>query len=232
MDKEQLEELAMTGEWSESITKQLTPNQLNKLQYGLGHKKTNLLGLSAQFKTLDKLPKDLFHPDGLKVSNGVGESVIHHAAMHNQLCHIPRELLNEENLNSPNSEGTTPIHYTCLHLCLNQVPPELVSRKSLIKPNHHGLNALDFSLYAYFDIWEKDRDISPEDLKENELQVNEQIKIILSKLTDKDIKDYYKITKEKPASPLNNKKTYILKRETEKRKLLRGLEKTEDDIEV
>lgn len=226
MDKKHLEELAMTGNWSEKIIKRVRLEHINGLDYGLGHKKTNLLGLSAQFKTLDKLPKEFFNPEGLDACNGVEETVIHYAAMHNQLCYIPKEFLNEKNLNAPNIEGTTPINYACLHLCLHQIPRELISRDSLIKTNDHGLNAFDFSLYAYFDIWEKSINIDCYDLKENRSQFNTQVKIILTKLTDKDIKDYYKVAKESSASPINNQKKEILRGETLKRKLLMGLKDT------
>lgn len=222
-----LNDAAKSGDWSKIEISTIPKRQVTGNHFGKGSKVTNLIGCVTQAGKLDTFPKELFSQKGLVKPNGIGETPLHFAAMHKQLKYIPEEFLTKENLCIANKEGTTPLHYSLLNICFDQIPKKFKTPELLKLENNHGFCILDFALFA-----KKDPSMWTPNFKDKEgilKKINAQIKEVISTLDDETLKDYA-LT---PITTGFREARYNLAKETLlKRKVIRGLSKKKNSIEI
>jgi hypothetical protein len=215
--------IAKTGSWAEMNYSTLTKETINKVFYGLLTKKTNLIGIAAQNKKLDKFPKELLNKDGLSCANQDGETALHFICSNNQLKYVPPKFLSEENLLKANNSGTTPMDILCYHGYLSQLPEKLISDKTLSADYFKKHSCLDFTLFALED------NLVTANPEKNGDHLKRQMELIISKLSKKSLEREPSIGTE---SACYGKKVKLVKQEISKRLLIENLCKRNQHIEI
>jgi len=246
MRKSELERRARSGQWEGVDTTKIPQEMVSSLSFGKGYRHSNLIGLAAQHGTLKSFPKELFDSVGLATPNdNMQESALHFAAISGDLKFIPQHLLTSENLAIPNTEGTTPIHYAALYLSLSQIPKNLLTQELLTRENRHGFGVLDFALFAYkdsmlelktpsvgvdvdvgVDVNESGKIDKEEKTNERILhqKLDEQLRVILSKLSDQTLRRYQKAP---TTTYTRERRRLIIDKELTRRQVIKKVSETE-----
>jgi ankyrin repeat protein len=210
--------IAKNGSWDEIDYSKISKGTVNRVFYGLLTKKTNLIGIAAQNKKLDKFPKELLNKEGLSCANQDGETALHFICSNNQLKFIPPEFLDEENLLKANNFGTTPINSLCYLGQLSQLPKELISDKTLSADYFKKHSCLDFTLFAL-----EDNSVTAKP-ERNQEHLKKQMELIISKLSRKSLEKELDSGTE---SICYQKKVTLVKKELIQRKLMKEVKEKE-----
>jgi hypothetical protein len=239
-----LEILAKTGTWENIDETKISLDEVNKMLYGVGCMKTNLIGVAAQNGKLDKLPKNFLNYEGLVQGNKTGETPMHFVCskLNNQLDHIPKNFITITTLLLPNENSTTPLHYLALHGNLQKVGLPLLTPENLRLKNKHGLNSLDFLIYGLkgnsFSII---HGVSPTSLPSSpsykgepkearlRLKFESQIRWVLSQFPESWLKE--ELPKEK-TNKIYEEKTHEIRQELKRRALLKSIKEKQNCLEI
>jgi len=222
-----LEEMAISGNWSNVDISKIPLNLVNGVIYILEKRSSNLIGLASQAGKLEKFPKELITAKGLNKQNAIKENAIHFAAESSQIKYIPKELLTKENISTPNHEGTTPIHYSILYRSLDQFSKELVTPKVLKQKNKGNLSAFDYAIFTFNVV---SQTMPLEKKLADQKEAKDQIRFILSKLDTKTLQKYLK--EKVMAKDLQALRNSYINQELSKRKIVKEIANEANSIEI
>lgn len=225
-----LQQITKDGSWESVDISTITAETINLVAYGAGSMKTNLIGLAAQHKKLDKFPQNLINKEGLISPNESGETPMHFIASseNSQLDYIPLTMMNEELLLLPNNDGTTPFHYIAYHGNLQKLGKDYLISKNLELTNKNGLTSLD---YAIFDLNELSLPLMRKNsaMNKRNIRIESQVRFIVSKLSTNFLKAQLKL----PAnSKFYAKKAKVIKPELTKREVLKDISNPNQCLEI
>ena len=200
-------EAAETGDWSKIDLSKITKEMVSEIEE---KDNRNIFHIAAANWHLDKIPKSLWDNELLLKTDKSASTVLHLAILRQQLNDIPKELLTKENLIKRNSNGWTVLAHIGTNYSLRVLPEELLTEEIL---THNNSCCLALIL--------RNLQISRDDgLKE---LLNDNIKIILTRLSKEGLKSSLENCSDKDVKP--QMITYITK-ELTKRNLIEKVKDT------
>ncbi len=228
-----LETIAKEGTWEEIQPSQISMDEINRVKYGIGSMKTNIIGIAAQHKSLNKFPREFYSREGILAKNDNGETPLHFICSRAKceiLC-IPKKFITEEIIVTENKDGTTPLHYLSFHGNLKLVEglePNLLRDKNLEKSNKHGLSALDFALLSLKGAL-TNLSYPPLDKENQRVKIETSLRLILSRVSSKFLKEQLNLPLD---SKLYKEKSDMVKRELLKRDVIQEIQTKANSLEL
>jgi hypothetical protein len=208
MPDQRIRSAAVLGKWDKIDISTVTKEMLSQQDRG---RKRNAFHNAAANKKLDKVPKSLWHHDLFLKTDDQANTVLHLAASNKQFEIIPRELLTNKTLTKKNCYGASVLLLVTKHSPLTIIPDHLLTGENLITGN-----VCCFTEAVWLVDGKKKWEVSEEEKKMYKKNLN----IILSKLSEKEMKDCLKNCHDKD---LVKKMEVHVDNELHKRKLLSKL---------
>lgn len=223
---------AQTGNWEGVDLKKISPKMLRDFSY----EGKSLLEITIRAGKVETFPKELITKELLLAPSTKKDTMLHLAAQLNQLHNIPKKYLKKEYLELGNVERNTVIHYAAMRGCLKDIPKEHLTDENISQRNTKGDNSLDYAFYSW----------DPEKKKGVNSSIKDGIDLMISKLSDTNLKAYLKKVnvdieelkkmgsryKAGPNQPPLEEKHLIMKTLISKELIKRALAKKENSIEI